>query len=103
VTGAAVEHAVGRLSTVGFWSAMLVAATGVYASLSRVWGPRALVDTPYGRVLLVKLAAVTVVAVVAATNRWVLLPSLARGATAPRLGRSVKIESMLLLTLRSAG
>ena len=76
---------------------MLIAATGVYASLNHLWGPRALTDTPYGRVLLVKLAVVTVVAAVAATNRWVLLPSLARGATAPRLGRSVKIESMLLL------
>ena len=65
---------------------MLIAATGVYASLDHLWGPGALTGTPYGRVLLIKLAVVSIVAAVAAVNRWVLIPSLTRGATAERLG-----------------
>jgi len=95
----AVEHAVGQLSAVGFWSMMLIAATGVYASLDHLWGPGALTGTPYGRVLLIKLAVVSIVAAVAAVNRWVLIPSLTRGATAERLGGLVKIESLLLLVV----
>ena len=96
--GASVQGSAARLSTVGLWSVVLIAATGVYAALNHLWGPRALTDTPYGRVLLVKLAGVSAVAVVAATNRWVLIPSLPRGA-AQRLGSFVKIESLLLLAV----
>ncbi len=69
----------------------------MYASLTHLWGPQALTATLYGRVLLVKLAVVCGIAAVAATNRWVLLPSLADGDTAYRLGRLVKIESLLAL------
>jgi copper transport protein len=96
---AAVEGAATRLSTVGLWCVALIAATGVYASLVQLWGPRALTETPYGRVLLIKLAVVSSVAAVAAINRWVVLPSLARGSAAGRLGGLVKIESLLLLTV----
>ncbi len=96
--GAAVEGAAARLSTLGLYSITLIAATGVYAALVQLWGPLALTDTPYGRVLLVKLAVVSGVAAIAAINRWVVLPSLTRGAAA-RLGGFVKIESLLLLAV----
>jgi putative copper export protein len=96
---ASVERAAARLSTVGLWCVTLIAATGVYASLVQLWGPRALTDTPYGRVLLIKLAVVSSVAAVAAINRWVVLPSLARGPAAARLGGLVKVESLLLLAV----
>ena len=72
---------------------------GRVRALNRLGGPGALTETPYGLVLLVKLAAVTAVASVAAVNRWVLIPSLARGATAARLGGLVKVESLLILTV----
>lgn len=88
-----------RLSTVGFWSVALIAATGVVQSLVHLWGPRALTDTQYGRVLLIKLAAVAGVAAVAAINRWVVLPSLSQGAKPGRLGGLVKIESLLFLAV----
>lgn len=97
--GASVQGSAARLSTVGLWSVVLIAATGVYAALTHLWGPRALTDTPYGRVLLVKLAVVSAVAAVAATNRWVMIPSLTRGAPASRLGSLVKIESLLLIAV----
>jgi len=96
---ASVGRTVGRLSTVGLWSVILIALTGVYASLNRLGGPGALTETPYGLVLLVKLAAVTAVAAVAAVNRWVLIPSLTRGGTAARLGGLAKVESLLLLAV----
>jgi copper resistance protein D len=94
-----VERAVGRLSTVGAWGVTLIVATGVYASLKNLWGPRALTETPYGRALLIKLAFVAMVLGVAAVNRWVLIPSLTRGVKTPRLGGLVKIESLLLLAV----
>ena len=88
-----------RLSTAGLWSVTLISATGVYASLKNIWGPQALTGTPYGRALLVKLSVVSVVAAIAAVNRWVLVPSLTREAAAGRLARSVKVESLVLLAV----
>src|SRR5579864_1148880 len=97
--GPSFERALGRLSTVGLWSVMLIAATGVYASLKNIWGPQALIGTPYGRALLIKLAVASMVVMVAAVNRWVLMPSLALRSEAGRLGGTVKIESLLLLAI----
>jgi copper transport protein len=97
-----IERVVERLSTVGVWSVTLIVATGVYASLKNLWGPRALTGTPYGRALLIKLALVAMVLGVAAVNRWVLIPSLTRGTRASRLGGLVKIESLLLLAVLGA-
>ena len=93
------ESAARRLSTIGLWCVTLISATGVYASLKNIWGPQALTGTPYGRALLVKLTVVSVVAAIAAVNRWVLLPSLTRGAPAGGLGRLLKVESLLLLAV----
>jgi putative copper export protein len=98
--GVGTETAVAHLSTVGLWSLTLMAGTGAYQSLEHLWGPRALVETPYGRVLLIKVAVVAGVAAIAAVNRWVLIPSLARGGeTAARLGGFVKAESLLVLAV----
>jgi putative copper export protein len=91
--------AVGRLSAVGGWGVTLILATGVYASLKNLWGPRALTETPYGRALLIKLALVVVVLGVAAVNRWVLIPSLNRRLRGARLGALMKVESLLLLAV----
>jgi copper transport protein len=88
-----------RLSTVGLWSVTLIAATGIIQTLDRLWGPRALTETLYGRVLLVKLAVVAGVAALAGVNRWVVLPSLARRAPPDRLGGLVKVESLLFLAV----
>jgi putative copper export protein len=97
-TGVSTEGAVARLSAVGLWSLTLLAATGIYAALVHLWGPRALVETPYGRVLLIKVAVVAGVAAAAAVNRWILIPSRARRGTA-RLGGLIKAESLLLLAV----
>jgi putative copper export protein len=88
-----------RLSAVGLWSVSLIAATGVIQSLVHLWGPRALTETDYGRVLLIKLAVVCGVVAIAAINRWVALPSLVRGAPPARLGGLVKAESLLFLAV----
>jgi putative copper export protein len=95
--GVPISYAVERLSVVGLWSLTLMAATGVYASLARLWGPRALVETPYGRVLVIKLAVVAAVAAAAAVNRWILVPALARDRGTARLGGLMKVESLLML------
>jgi len=91
--------AVSRLSTLGFWSVTLIAATGVYALLSNLWGPQALAATPYGLALLVKLALVCAVLAAGAVNRWVVIPALRRPGAAGALGAVIKTESLLLLAV----
>ena len=47
---------------------MVLAVTGLYAILLHVPSPRSLVDTPYGRALLVKLVLVAVMLTIGAAN-----------------------------------
>lgn len=93
----ALTSAVHRLSWVGFAGVAALVATGVYASLQQVWGPAALPASQYGRALLYKLSAVGVVFVMAAVNRWVLVPALADARTVRRLARLVKVECLALI------
>ncbi|WP_168929356.1 copper resistance protein CopC [Nocardioides sp. GY 10113] len=67
------------------------------------WG--ALVDTAYGRLLLVKVAVVAVVAAIAGWNRFVLLPRLSDGGhdqrrrAAGTVHRVVAVEASLLVVV----
>ncbi|QHC26483.1 copper resistance CopC/CopD family protein [Streptomyces sp. GS7] len=70
--GPAVErNAVIRFSRVAFGSVVVLVATGVYQSWRQVGSWRALTDTSYGQLLLVKVGLVAVlVAVAAMSRRW---------------------------------
>ncbi len=70
--GPAVERsAVVRFSRVAFGSVLVLVATGVYQSWRQVGSWRALTDTSYGQLLLVKVGLVAVlVAVAAMSRRW---------------------------------
>ncbi|MCE6999245.1 copper resistance protein CopC/CopD [Saccharothrix sp. S26] len=64
--------AVPRFSRVALVSVLVLVVTGAFQSWRLVDGPSALVGTPYGRVLLGKLALVVVLLVLgAAARRWV--------------------------------
>lgn len=74
---------VARFSSVAAVAALAVGAAGVAMAVPLVGTPSALFSTPYGRVLLLKLGLVLLVAVLAVVNRWVLLPPLLAAAPAP--------------------
>lgn len=82
-----------RFSRLAGWCLLAVVATGAYNAWVQVPTVAALWTTPYGRVLLVKLALVAVVVWCGAVNRYTVLPSLsgARARGIPgrvfRLGR----------------
>lgn len=86
-----------RVSRVGLISVLVLAVTGVYASVLHLDAPALLATTPYGRTLSLKLALVAVVLGLAAFNRWVFLPRLAaRGATRV-FGQVMELEALLLI------
>ncbi len=72
---------VARFSGVALVAAVLVALGGTAMAWPLVGQPAALVGTAYGLTLLAKLATVGVVVLVAAYNRFRLVPAIAAGAT----------------------
>jgi copper transport protein len=82
----------------------LVALTGLTLAIVQLENLRALVDTNYGIILLVKLALVIVLLGFAALNRFLVTPALAADPdndTMPLLG-SVLIECVLVLAILAA-
>ena len=75
---------VARFSGAALVAVVLVAAAGAAMAWPLVGRPAALVGTSYGRTLLVKLAAVGVVVLIAAYNRYRLVPAIV--AATPRDG-----------------
>lgn len=74
-----------RFSALGLGTMATLAVTGLLLSARRLYGPIALVEQPYGRVLLLKLAFVGAVLTVAAGSFW-LTRSLKNAQSVPRLG-----------------
>jgi len=85
------ERSVRRFSAVATIAVVVLAATGLYATLFHVPSLQALVDTPYGRALLVKLGLLAIVLVIGASN-FVL------GGRGP-FGRLIVVELLLALAL----
>jgi putative copper export protein len=99
---AALLTVMARVSHLGLGCVALLAATGVYASLLHLSRPAELTGTPYGLALILKLALVGTILLLAALNRWWLLPALRTRGEAQRLGRALKLEAGLLLTVFAA-
>ncbi len=62
------ERSVRRFSKVATAAVLVLASTGLYAILLHVPSPQALVATPYGRALLVKLGLLTFVLAIGSAN-----------------------------------
>lgn len=97
-----------RFSILAATALVLLATTGVVQTLLIVPEPRALIDTGYGRVLLVKIGLTAVAAVLAARNHYRVLPRVreARTGTAAlrRLRRGALNEAAILaLAVITAG
>jgi nitrogen fixation protein FixH len=81
---------VGHFSEVAAVSVFALAATGMFAALVQIPSWAALIDTSYGRTLLVKLALLAPLLAVAWANRWLHR----RGGIGP-VSRFVAIEASL--------
>lgn len=104
------HDALARFSGLGGWVVAVLVATGLVNSAFLV-GPRQaahLADSPYGRVLLVKLGLFALMLALAAANRFVLTPRLgAAGASGAgpalaRLRASLACETLLGLAVLAA-
>lgn len=88
-----------RFSQMGYAAVTLLAATGALNTLLLVGSTRALIGTPYGRLLGLKILLFLAMVAVALFNRVRLLPSLRQeteaSATAAALARSVLCEQGL--------
>lgn len=91
-------------SVVAAWSLLLVAVTGSVLGWRILKSWDNLLSTDFGRVLLVKVALVGLVALLAAWNRYRLMPAVTddggfveRGRAADRLRRAVRFEAVLLV------
>ncbi|WP_245319423.1 copper resistance CopC/CopD family protein [Mesorhizobium temperatum] len=79
----------------------MLAATGIVLAIIQVQAPAALLETAYGRLLLVKLALLFFLFTLAATNRWKLTGPAEAGETEVqrRLVRSIAIEMLIVLAI----
>jgi copper transport protein len=84
---------VARFSTVAVGSVAVLAVTGLYQAWLRVQTPRALLVTPYGVMLIVKVTLVFTVLCVAFFSRRTLRRREVAGVVPRRLGRLVAVEA----------
>ncbi|PKH43413.1 copper transport protein [Nocardioides alpinus] len=95
-----------RFSTLAGGVLLAVAATGTFLAWRIVGSWTGLVETSYGRLLLVKVAIALVVAGIGGWNRWRVLPSVHaavgfgdRERAAAAVTRTVRVEAVLLVAL----
>ncbi|MFC3325531.1 copper resistance CopC/CopD family protein [Mesorhizobium cantuariense] len=79
----------------------MLAAAGIVLAVIQVQTPAALVNTAYGRLLLIKLGLLVFLFTLAAVNRWKLTASAEAGSTEVqrRLVRSIGVELLIVLAI----
>ncbi|RUZ47979.1 CopD family protein, partial [Mesorhizobium sp. M7A.F.Ca.CA.004.05.2.1] len=79
----------------------VLAAAGIVLAVIQVQTPAALVETAYGRLLLIKLGLLVFLFTLAAVNRWKLTASAEAGSTEVqrRLVRSIGVETLIVLAI----
>jgi copper transport protein len=87
-----------RFSRLAIPGVILVLASGAVLAMVQVETPQALIETTYGRLLVVKLALVAGLSLIAILNRLVLTPRLERGAPGP-VRRALAVDLVLAAVL----
>ncbi|TKB15591.1 MAG: copper resistance protein CopC [Mesorhizobium sp.] len=79
----------------------VLAASGIVLAIIQVQTPAALINTAYGRLLLLKLALLLFLFTLASVNRWTLTAPAEAGDTEVqrRLVRSIGIETLIVLAV----
>ncbi len=94
-------HALGRVSRIGLIAVIAMTVTGAFLSFNRIPSVPALTNSSYGQALIIKLGIVLVILLIAAANRFVLLPALTHTRSRGRFTRFsgvLQVESLLLVT-----
>lgn len=93
---------VGRFSALATVTVLLVGVTGAVLSWSEVRTLDAVTGSGYGRLLLVKVGVVALIAALGAYNHFRLVPALRQGkakAALARLRRTLRLEALALLAV----
>jgi putative copper export protein len=93
----AVQTALLRLSSLGLITVVTLFGTGIYAGFLHIQSANLLIESPYGRTLIIKVLLVLAIVAVAILNRFWLLPAFQRNEPPYRLGLFLRLESLLLL------
>jgi len=89
-----------RVSTVCAWSVGIMVISGPLLALRWLgWNPHLLVDSAYGRTLMVKVVIAAPVLLLGAYNRYWQVPGIAKPSVRVVLIRSVTAECVLLLVV----
>ena len=92
---AAAPIAVGRFSLLGMACVAALLATGVINTWYEVGSVADLIETPYGRLVLVKIGLFAAMVGIATINRFRLTPRLSASASVRRLQRNCLAETLL--------
>ncbi|HEX6143282.1 MAG TPA: CopD family protein [Geminicoccaceae bacterium] len=84
-----------RFSRIAVPAVIVLLASGTLMAILQVRDPETLLTTTYGRILLLKLAVVTLLLLLAAINKWRLTPAIRAGAAraAHRFRQTVGLEA----------
>jgi putative copper export protein len=89
-----------RVSTVSAWSVGIMALSGPLIALRWLgWNPHLLVDSSYGRTLMVKIVIAAPVLLIGGYNRYWQMPAVAKSSVRSVLIRAVAAECVLLVAV----
>ncbi|MGH7877923.1 MAG: copper resistance D family protein [Candidatus Binataceae bacterium] len=92
-----VERTAPWVSRLAGWTVAVLLLSGIYTAYHALMGdPALLMYAAYGRVLLIKIGAASIVLLIGAYNRFMLMPELAAANARRALLRDVAVESILL-------
>ena len=92
-----VEYAAPWVSRLAGWTVTVLILSGAFMAYSHLaHDPARIIYAVYGRTLMVKLGAASVVLLIGAYNRFVLMPEIDGPQARARLLRNVGVESLLL-------
>jgi putative copper export protein len=93
-----VEYTAPWVSRMAEWTVVVLLLSGLYTAYHALIGePALLIYTAYGRVLLIKIGAASMVLLIGAYNRFMLIPEMAASQARGSLLHNVAAESILLV------
>jgi putative copper export protein len=87
-----------RVSNLAGWTVAVLILSGLYTAYHSLDAdPERLIYAVYGRTLVVKICAASVVLLIGAYNRYWLIPTMSKSSSQHSLLRNIGIESVLLI------
>ncbi len=93
-----VDHTAPWVSRLAGWTVVVLLLSGVYTAYQALMGDASLLlYSTYGRNLLIKIGAASIVLLIGAYNRFIIMPELAGSSAREALLKNVLLESILLV------